>query len=163
MGPISVNRTFHKFLKPNGKIVIVTSEVAGFDPMPFNSIYNISKTALDCYAQALRQEINLLNQKVITIRPGSIKTPLSVGSLSSTEQLSVDTKLYKEQASKFLNLTRKFMGKVISPEKVGKLIFKVYNKKNPKVCYKINRNILLSLLNLFPKKLQCFIIKAILK
>ena len=59
VGTMLVNRTFHKFLNKQGKIIIVTSEVAPFDPMPFNGLYNISKTALDCYAQALRQELNL--------------------------------------------------------------------------------------------------------
>ena len=107
--------------------------------------------------------LNLLNQKVITIRPGSIKTPLSDGSLIDTEKLANKTILYKSQAYKFLKLTKKFMGKVIEPEKVGKLIVKTIEKKRTKYVYKINRNFLLSILNLLPKRLQCFIIKTILK
>ena len=55
------------------------------------------------------------------------------------------------------------MGKVIEPEKVGKLIVKTIEKKRTKYVYKINRNFLLSILNLLPKRLQCFIIKTILK
>ena len=162
-GTILVNNIFHCLLKEKGRIVIVTSEVAPFDPMPFNGLYNISKTALDSYAQALRQELNLLNQKVITIRPGSIETPLSNNSLTDTEKLSHETKLYKKQATKFLKITKKFMGKVIKPENVAKLIYKAYNKKNPKLIYRINPNPYLTLLNLLPKRLQCWIIKMILK
>lgn len=163
LGTININNRFHSYLSEKGKIIIVTSEVAEFDPLPFNGLYNISKTALDCYAQALRQELNLLNQKVITIRPGSIKTPLSDGSLIDTEKLANETILYKSQANKFLKLTKKFMGKVIEPEKVGKLIVKTIEKKRTKYVYKINRNFLLSILNFLPKRLQCFIIKTILK
>lgn len=163
LGTMNVNNKFHCHLKNKGRIVIVTSEVASFDPLPFNGLYNISKTALDSYAQALRQELNLLNQKVITIRPGSIKTPLSQGSLKDTENLASNTILYKEQASKFLNLTKKFMGRTIEPIKVGKLIVKTIEKKNVKLIYKINKNFLLTILSIFPKRIQCFIIKQILK
>ena len=85
-GTMLINNIFYKHLKEKGRIIIVTSEVAGFDPMPFNGLYNVSKTALDCYAQALRQELNLLGQKVITIRPGAIKTPLCDKSLEDTKK-----------------------------------------------------------------------------
>ncbi len=163
LGTMNVNNKFHQFIKKEGRIVIVTSEVASFDPLPFNGLYNISKTALDSYAQALRQELNLLNQKVITIRPGSIKTPLSDGSLIDTESLANNTTLYKKQASKFLKLTKKFMGKTIEPFKVAKLIVKTVEKKRVKLIYKINRNFLLSLLGILPKRIQCFVIKQILK
>ena len=49
LGTINVNNTFHSLLKGNGRVIIVTSEVASLDPMPFNGLYNVSKTALDSY------------------------------------------------------------------------------------------------------------------
>jgi short-subunit dehydrogenase len=161
-GTMLVNNVFHSILDKKGRILIVTSEVATFDPMPFNGLYNVSKTALECYAQALRQELNLIGQKVITIRPGAIETNLSSGSLVDTEELSHNTILYKKQATKFVSITKKFMGKPLKPERLGKLIYKIANKKNPKISYKIHQNIGLVLLNLLPKRLQCFIIKFIL-
>ena len=162
-GTMLVNKAFHPLLKKEGKIIIVTSEVAPFDPMPFNGLYNISKTALDCYAQALRQELNLINQKVITIRPGAVETPLSNNSLVDTETLAMSTELYKKQANKFLGITKKFMGTPIKSIKVAKLIYKASLKKNPKLIYSIHRNIGLVLLSILPKRLQCFIIKTLLK
>ena len=62
VGAITVNRIFHSLLAERGRIVIVTSEVAPLAPMPFNGLYNVTKTALDCYAQALRQDIGLIGQ-----------------------------------------------------------------------------------------------------
>lgn len=162
LGTMLVNKTFYECLDSKGRIIIVTSEVASFDPMPFNGLYNVSKTALDCYAQALRQELNLLGQKVITIRPGAIETPLSKNSLVDTKSLADDTILYSKQAHKFLGITKKFMGKPLKPDKLAKLIFKVANKKRPKLIYNIHRNIGLVILNMLPKRLQCFIIKMIL-
>lgn len=162
LGPMLINNKLHKYLKPIGKIIIVTSEVAGFDPLPFNGLYSISKIALENYAQALRQELNLLNQKVITIMPGAIETPLQMGSLDATSKLSENTVLYKEQSKKFLKITKKFMGSSVKPEKLAKKIFKVTTKKRNKLTYKIHRNIGLVLLNILPKRLQCAIIKWIL-
>lgn len=162
-GTMLVNRIFHSLLKEKGRIVIITSEVASFDPMPFNGLYNVSKTALDSYAQALRQEINLLGQKVITVRPGAIETPLSGGSLVGTEKLANETVFYKKQASKFLGIVKKFMGKPIKTEKLAKFIYKLSMKKHPKLIYKKHRNIGLVLLSVLPKRLQCWIIKTILK
>ena len=163
IGTMLVNNVFHKSLKEKGKIIIITSEVATFDPLPFNGLYSISKNALEAYAQALRQELNLVNQKVITIRPGAIKTKLSTFSMTDTEYLANNTKIYKKQAKNFLSIAKKFMGKPIKANKVAKLIYKVSCKKNPKFSYSLHKNIGLVLLSILPKRLQCGIIKLILK
>ena len=163
LGTMLVNKTFHSLLKENGRIIITTSEVATYDPMPFNGLYNVSKAALDSYAQALRQELNLINQKVITIRPGAIKTPLSNNSLEDTKVLAESTILYKKQSYKFYKLVKNFMGTPITPIKIAKLIYKGSTSKHPKLIYKKHRNIGLILLNMLPKRLQCFIFKELLK
>lgn len=162
-GTMLVNKMFYPVLKEKGRIVIVTSEVAAYDPMPFNGLYNISKTALDSYAQALRQELNLKGNIVITIRPGSIETPLSKGSLNGTKDLVDNTILYKNESKHFLNLVTKFMGKPLEPVVLAKLIYKVTLKKHPKYIYHKHRSVGLVLLNMLPKRLQCFIIKSLLK
>ena len=162
-GTMLVNKTFYPLLKETGRVIIVTSEVATYDPMPFNGLYNISKTALDSYTQALRQELNLKGIKVITIRPGSVETPLSKGSLTGTKELVSNTVIYENESKHFLNLVNKFMGKPLKPVVLGKLIYKVTLKKHPKYIYNKHRSLGLVLLNMFPKRLQCGIIKALLK
>lgn len=157
-----INKT-HQFLKEKGKIIIITSEVASFDPLPFNGLYSISKIALENYAQSLRQELNLLNQKVITIRPGAVATPLQEGSLKAIKNFANETKLYQKEANKFLTISKKFMGKPLKPSIVAKKIYQISLKKHPKTIYKIHQNIGLVLLNILPKKIQCMIIKTLLK
>lgn len=161
-GTMLVNRVFHDRLAAKGRIIIVTSEVASFDPMPFNGLYNVTKTALDSYAQALRQELNLLGQKVVTIRPGAVETPLSRASVSATKDLADTTMLYKKQAKNFAGLAAKFMGTPIKPQALAALIYKAATAKAPKLIYKKHRNIGLVLLNLLPKRLQCAVIKFLL-
>jgi NAD(P)-dependent dehydrogenase (short-subunit alcohol dehydrogenase family) len=163
VGTMLVNRIFHSLLSPNGRILIVTSEVAGIDPLPFNGIYSISKCALDSYAQALRQELNLIGQRVITIRPGAIETPLQEGSISATEALAERTELYKKQAYKFSRIAKAFMGKPMKAEELARLIYKATAAKHPKVIYNKHRSPGLVLLGLLPKNWQCAIIKLLLK
>lgn len=162
-GTMLVNRVFHSLLKPDGRILIVTSEVATLDPMPFNGLYNVSKTALDTYAQALRQELNLIGQKVITIRPGAVETPLSNGSVKGTADLAASTVLYRKQAKRFSGIAAKLMGKTIAPETLAKLLYKAATAKHPKLCYHKNRHPGLVLLNVLPKRWQCGIIRLLLK
>jgi NAD(P)-dependent dehydrogenase (short-subunit alcohol dehydrogenase family) len=162
-GVMLINRVFHPLLCDGGRILIVTSEVAGLDPLPFNGLYTVSKTALDSYAQALRQELNLIGQKVITVRPGAIETPLAKESISATEKLAASTKLYSKGAGKFSGIAKRFMGKPISPERIGALIVKALLKKRPRPTYSKHRNPGLILLGVLPIGLQCRIIKMLLK
>lgn len=163
IGTMLTVRIFHKLLKSNGRIIIVTSEVATYTPMPFNGLYNVTKRALDCYADALRQELNLLGQKVIAVRPGATKTPLSASSAPSTERLAESTELYKRESKHFASLVQKFMGTPIEPEKIASVLYRAATVKRPKNAYSKNRNPGLVLLNILPKGMQCAIIKMLLK
>ncbi|MBO5907371.1 MAG: SDR family NAD(P)-dependent oxidoreductase [Clostridia bacterium] len=162
LGAMLVCRAAHPLLSERGRIVIVTSEVASYSPLPFNGLYNLTKVALDSYAEALRQELNLLGQRVITVRPGAVKTPLEASSMASTEALAEKTTLYKKQAKHFTHFVEKFTGKPTKPEKIASLIYSVTSKKHPRSAYSINRHIGLLLLSLLPHSLQCKIIKALL-
>lgn len=162
-GTVLVNRVFYNCLAERGRIIIVTSEVASFDPMPFNGLYNVTKTALDTYAQALRQELNLIGQKVITIRPGAVETKLSTESMKATQELAVTTVLYRKQARNFAGLATKFMGMPTKPEVLAALIYKATITKHPKLIYRKHQNIGLVLLNALPKRTQCAVIKLLLR
>ena len=163
LGTMLTVRSFHKLLKQNGRVIIVTSEVATYTPMPFNGLYNISKSALDCYADALRQELNLLGQKVIAVRPGAVMTPLAASSAPSTERLAEKTVLYKKESKHFASLVQRFTGTPIPPEKIAVLLYRAVSAKRPKLAYSKNRNVGLVLLNILPKRIQCAIIKMLLK
>ncbi len=163
MGAMLVNKTFYPLLGKTGKIIITTSEVAPLSPMPFNAIYNTTKTALESYAKGLRQELNLLGQKVITIRPGAFNTSLSQGALVKTKELQEKTTLYKKQSYKFYRLVKGFMGTPKNPVKIAKTYYVALTSKKNKIVYKKNTNKLLKLLSIFPDRLQCFIIKLVLK
>lgn len=162
-GTVLVNKYFYPLLKKDGRILVTTSEVAPLEPMPFNAIYNASKTALESYTQGLRQELNLLGQKVITVRPGAFNTKLAQGSLEKTKELTDKTVLYKGQSKKFYTLVKSFMGKPQAPERIAPTYYRALTAKRPKLVYKKHLNPLLLLMNVLPKRLQCFAVKTLLK
>ena len=162
LGTMLTCRILHACLAPRGRIVILTSEVASFDPLPFNGLYNVSKSALDSYAQALRQELNLIGQRVVTVRPGAVETPLANGSLSGTEALAERTVLYKKQSKHFLYFVKNFMGVPMKPERLAKIIYRITLRRRPRPIYKVHHNLGLTLLSLLPKGAQCAVIKALL-
>ena len=163
VGAMLFIRIFHKFLSKEGRVVIVSSEVASLSPMPFNGLYSVSKTALDCYANALGKEIGLLGQRVVTVRPGAVETPLAKGSLESTERLAESTLLYRGESRRFLSLTKQFMGRQTPPERVARLIYRASTVKRPRAVYSINRNFGLVLMGILPQSVSRFILKLLLK
>ena len=154
LGAIRVNKTFFPFLRESGRFVIITSEVAPLDPLPFNSIYSTTKTALDCYAQALRQEAGLLGYRVITVRPGAFNTPLAGGSIPSMHAMAERSRYFGGQAERFETLMRRFTGKLQAPEKLAVRVFRAVHAKHPRNIYTVHRNPGLFLLSLLPKGLQ---------
>lgn len=161
LGAMRVNKLFFPLLRENGKIVITTSEVAPLDPLPFNGIYSTTKTALDCYAQALRQEAGLLGRRVITIRPGAFNTPLAGGSIPSMHEMAQRSRYFGGQGERFETLMRKFTGKLQDPEKLAKTIFRAVHKRHPRNIYTVHSNLGLRLLSLLPKGMQVKVVRLL--
>lgn len=162
-GVYRINKIFSKLLTKKGKIMITSSELAPLDPLPFTGLYAITKAALEKYAYSLRMELNLLDIKVSIIRPGAVKTDLLDVSTASLERFCEKTSLYKCNASRFKHIVDSVEAKQIDASKIAKIALKIVNKKNPKYVYNINRNPMLRLLNMLPKKMQVWIIKKIIK
>ena len=157
-----VNKTFISILNKNAKIIITSSELAPLDPLPFNGIYSITKATLENYALSLRQELNLLDIKVIILRPGAINTSLIDESIKNVERIEKETVLYKDNAPLFKSIVQKNESKTIEAIKLAKLIEKIVAKKRNKLLYKINLNHKLILLSCLPKRLQLYIIKKLI-
>ena len=157
-----LNKVFVPLLKEHGKVIMISSELAPLDPLPFNGIYSITKATVEKYAFSLRMELQLLNKQVVVIRPGAVDTSLLDVSTSRIERFSSQTELYPHNAARFQRITEKVESKKIPAEKIAILVGKILGKKKPRYVYKINRNPLLLLLNTLPDRLQNWIIKRIL-
>ena len=160
---IHVNRVFFPLLKKGSKILITTSELAPLNPLPFTGVYAVTKSALDKYAFSLRMELQLLGIEVCVLRAGAVSTSMLGVSTKALDVFCEKTKLYECNATRFRSIVNGVEAKNISPDKIAKKACKILAKNNPKFAYSINKNKLLSLLSILPKKLQFFIIKKILK
>lgn len=162
-GVFLVNKTFLPLLKNDSRILITTSELAPLDPLPFTGIYAVTKATLDKYAYSLKMELQLLNIKVSVLRAGAVKTNMLGASTTALERFCEKTKLYSCNATRFKKIVDSVEAKNVPPSKIAAKSLSIIKKRNPKFAYSINRNPLLLMLNILPKRLQLFAIRQILK
>ncbi|MBR4063133.1 MAG: SDR family NAD(P)-dependent oxidoreductase [Clostridia bacterium] len=162
-GAFLINKTFLPLLGKGSRILIVTSELAPLDPLPFTGIYAVTKAALDKYAYSLRMELQLLGITVSVLRAGAVKTRMLGVSTDALDRFCEGTKLYSCNAARFKRIVGTVEARNIPPEKIAQKAVRILKKKTPRFAYSINRNPLLLLLNALPKRLQLFAIKMILR
>jgi short-subunit dehydrogenase len=162
-GVYRVNKIFLPLLDYGSRILITTSELAPLSPLPFTGLYAITKSALDKYAYSLRMEVQLLGIKVSVLRPGAVKTDMISASTKQLDDFCNNSTLYKCNAERFKKIVDSVEAKNIGADKIALKSYKIITAKKPRQVYNINRNPLLRLLNILPKRLQTKIIKGILK
>ncbi|MBO4413814.1 MAG: SDR family NAD(P)-dependent oxidoreductase [Clostridia bacterium] len=161
-GAFRVCRTFFPILRRTGRIVIISSELAPLDPLPFTGIYAVTKSALDGYASALRAELQLLGIKVVTVRPGAVDTGMLPASVGKLNDFCEKTELYGLNAARFRRIVDSVETRSVPAEKLARLVTKILSARSPRPVYSINRNPLLLLLNALPRRARLFILRKIL-
>ena len=162
-GVYLVNKYFLPFLKEGSRIVITTSELAPLDPLPFTGIYAITKAALDKYAYSLAMELQLKGIKVSVLRAGAVETGMLGASTTALDRFCENTELYSCNAKRFKRIVESVEARCVPPVKIAEKCARILSKRSPQFAYSINRNPLLLLLNVLPKRLQLWVIKLILK
>ena len=158
-----VNRIFFPLLSDGGRIIIITSELAPLDPLPFTGIYAASKAALDKYADVLRAELSLLGHPVTVLRPGAVDTGLLDVSVKKLERFCSETENFSVSADRFHRIVDRVEARKVPPGKVADAVLGVMRKKRPPAVKNINRNPLLLLLNALPAGMRRAVIRKILK
>ncbi len=162
-GVYLVNKTFLPLLQKDSRIIITTSELAPLDPLPFTGIYAVTKAALDKYAYSLAMELQLLGVKVSVLRAGAVDTGMIGVSTTALDRFCRGTRLYSCNSKRFKGIVDRVEARSIAPAKIAEKCFSILKKRHPAFVYSINRNPLLLLLNVLPKRLQLLAIKLILK
>ena len=162
-GVFLINKTFLPLLSRGSRILITTSELAPLDPLPFTGVYAVSKGALDKYAYSLRMELQLLGISVSVLRAGAVNTGMLGVSTDALDRFCSSTEHYACNADRFKRIVGRVEARHISPERLAGRAVRIVGKRRPAFAYSINRNPLLLLLNLLPKRLQLSIIRRVLK
>lgn len=162
-GAFLVNKTFLPMLRGGSRIIMVTSELAPLDPLPFTGIYALTKSALDKYAYSLRMELQLLDIKVSVLRAGAVSTGMLRISMDALDRFCEKTSLYTCNAERFKKIVDGVESRNIEPSRIAERVLSILEKREPRFAYSINRNPLLLMLNAMPKSVQLWVIKQVLK
>ena len=162
-GVFWVNKHFLPLLRKGSRILITTSELAPLDPLPFTGIYAITKAALDKYAYSLRMELQLIDISVSVLRAGAVETNMLGASTTALDRFCQGTQLYSCNAKRFKGIVESVEARCIPPAKIARKCARILGKRHPKFAYSINRNPLLLMLNVLPKRLQLWVIKQVLR
>lgn len=163
LGVYRINGVFLPLLQNGkGRVLIVTSELAGMKALPFNGIYSMTKTALEHYTDSLRMELALLGVGVIEIMPGAYDTGMINESFSSLERMGEHSSLFSTNTKRFQTVMRTQSGSAKKPEKLAAVLYRAVNAVHPRLRYKPNNNILLGVFNILPRRLQVSLIRALI-
>ena len=161
-GMYRVNQLFLPLLKPRGRTLVVSSELATLEPLPFTGIYALTKAAVEKYACALRMELQLLGHPVVVIRPGAVATDLLPASVNRLNEFCAETRLYPLTSDRFRRVVNRVESRSITPDRLAACVVRALRARRPRLVYNVNRNPLLLLLNILPARLRLYIIKRIL-
>ena len=110
-----------------GKIINLSS-VAGVLPIPFQTYYTLTKSAVLNFSRALDLEVRPLGVKVIAILPGDTKTSFT----AARDKIEAGEEVYGDRIIRSVERMERDEQNGVPPEKVAKVIVNQANKKSPK-------------------------------
>lgn len=135
----------------NGKIINISSVAADF-PIPFQSFYSASKSAISSFSAALGMELKPFNIKVTSVLPGDIKTEFT----AKREKNEHDSEHYGDRIKNAVSKMEKDELSGKTPDTIARKIIKVIDRKNPppSIVIGLDYKLLVLLSKVFPKRLQ---------
>lgn len=136
----------------SGMIINITS-IAGYMGLPFRGIYSATKGALELTTEAYRMELKPFNIKMTNIAPGDFATNIASGRYHAPV---LDGSPYKELYGKSLKEMDDDVEKGLPPIRMAKKVYRVMQKKNPTIHYKVGeplQKISVALKHILPDKL----------
>lgn len=121
-------RRILKYLRLSKGRIINLSSVAGVLPIPFQTYYTATKSAVLNFSRALNMEVKPLGVKVLSVLPGDTKTNFTAARDKNQEGGEV----YGDRIDRSVKRMEHDEQNGVGPEKVAKVILKLATKKSPK-------------------------------
>tara|TARA_B100000575_G_scaffold98644_1_gene78714 strand:- start:34261 stop:35070 length:810 start_codon:yes stop_codon:yes gene_type:complete len=136
-----------------GLIINITS-IAGYNNIPFGSIYCASKYSMECLGASLNMELKDFGIRVVNIAPGDYKTKI----FDKRIKLELNTNsVYYRKYKKFTEVSKHNMDtNSRDPIEVARLTLKIINSKNPGIHYRVGhflQKFSISLKKILPERL----------
>lgn len=137
------------FMKKGSKIINMSSACALF-PLPFRALYCASKSAVNNLSFSVAMEVKPLGIDVIAVCPGDVKTNFT----RNRVKVNVTNEHYGARIKNAAEAIDSREDKRMSPEVVGKRVYKISNKKHPKPMFIVGAKykFLYFLTKIFPKR-----------
>ncbi|MBR6408148.1 MAG: SDR family oxidoreductase [Clostridia bacterium] len=116
-----------------GGHIVNVSSVAGVLPVPYQSLYSASKSAVNALTLTLANEVKRFNIKVCAVMPGDTATGFTDNRLKN--ESGDDT--YNGSISHAVKAMEKDERAGMRPEKIAGVIFKAACAKNPRPLYTV--------------------------
>ncbi len=159
-GIVRVTRAVLPFMRSEGKgRVINISSVAAVAPIPYQTFYSASKSAVMTYSMALANEVGDFGISVCTVLPGDIKT----GFTAARKKSIIGDDVYNGKISRSVGKMEQDEQKGMSPDVAGRIIATIAlsNKRKPVYTIGIGYQVLSVLIKLLPYGLVNGIIKLL--
>ncbi len=148
------------FRAQNSGTLINVSSMVGRIPLPFYSIYNASKFAVEGFSEGLIYELEPFNIRVKLIEPGSVKTAFFQG--SSDRENSTGERAYAEFSQAQLAVMDEIGANGTSKEATAEVIFKSAIDQSSRIRYSVglDAKVLMAARRVLPDAMFMQLIKA---
>ena len=117
-----------KYLRESKGRIINLSSVAGILPIPFQTYYTLSKSAVLSFSRALNLEVKPFGVKVLAVLPGDTKTNFT----AARDKNDLGEEVYGDRIKRSVERMEKDEQNGVPPENVAKVIYKQATAKAPK-------------------------------
>lgn len=168
-GAIRVAQKFLPLMKNQEAKIVNISSMSSYGIFPFISPYCVSKRSLDMFFNSLLLECKMPDLKVVSIKPGTVRTPIWDKSLAVCEKnmeflCEEGKKKYEKEFNFLIKNARKNNDEGLLPKDISNLVSKILKCKNPKLSYNIgNDSFAARMLSLLPQKVVNALVKYSLK
>lgn len=119
--------------RKSGTIINISS-VGGLMGLPYRGIYSGSKSSVEMISEAMSMEVMQFGVHVVIIEPGDFKTGINENRKVAE---ATKTSIYKDDFDRIHKIINEEVSHGEDPIKIGKLVVKIVNKKNPKLRYNV--------------------------
>ncbi|MEO1012874.1 MAG: SDR family oxidoreductase [Bacteroidota bacterium] len=134
-GPLNlIKAVLPQMRKQKSGFIINITSIAGYMGLPYRGIYSATKGALELVVEALRMETRASGIRITALAPGDFATNIASGRYHVPVR---ENSPYAAFYGAVLDQMNNDVDKGGDPELVAQKVWKILQKKNPKVHYKV--------------------------
>lgn len=158
LGALMMSKYALPYLRETRGIIFNIGSVAGPITIPFQTLYSMSKAALQSLSEGLRLEVKPHHVRVVTILPGDTKS-----SFTSRREHVAASPLYEKRATRSVAVMEKDEQNGKDPLTVAKTIKRLLYRQHPPVSVTVgfSYKVLVLLSRILPRRLTLAIIYSI--